>query len=193
MKKLALFLSVLLLSSFQAATADWLIDNTQSQLNFISTKKTHVAEMHQFTIISGVFDDAGKLMVAIDLTSVDTSIDVRDERLKNFFFEVDQFSTARLTAQIEAGAVENLSIGDVSRVVAEAELSLHGEQQKLNVEAIITKLAANRISVVSSKPLLLNVSDFALVKGVEKLRELAGLPSISHAVPVSFYLTLVKK
>jgi hypothetical protein len=44
--------------------------------------------------------------------------------------------------------------------------------------------------VVSAHPVILNADNYKLAKGIEKLRELASLPSISHAVPVSFYLTL---
>jgi hypothetical protein len=60
-------------------------------------------------------------------------------------------------------------------------------------EVVVTKLNDNTLMLVSAKPLILNVADFALVQGVEKLQELAGLPSISHAVPISFYLTLNAK
>jgi ABC-type uncharacterized transport system ATPase subunit len=71
-----------------------------------------------------------------------------------------------------------------------AELSLHGQKQKLDIDVVVTKLNDDTLMLISAQPIVLNVSDFDLVQGVEKLRELAGLPSISHAVPISFYLTL---
>jgi len=47
--------------------------------------------------------------------------------------------------------------------------------------------------VVSSlAPVIVQANEFGLVAGVEKLKELAGLPSISLAVPVSFVLTLAQ-
>jgi hypothetical protein len=36
-----------------------------------------------------------------------------------------------------------------------------------------------------------DAAKFGLSDGVEKLREIAGLDSISHAVPVSFVMTFV--
>jgi hypothetical protein len=51
----------------------------------------------------------------------------------------------------------------------------------------------SELLVVSAQPVILNVTDYQLGKGVEQLKELAGLPSISYAVPVSFYLTLTAK
>jgi hypothetical protein len=41
---------------------------------------------------------------------------------------------------------------------------------------------------MSKKPVVVNAPEFKLAEGVEALREIAGLPSISLAVPVSFVL-----
>jgi dihydrodipicolinate synthase/N-acetylneuraminate lyase len=62
--------------------------------------------------------------------------------------------------------------------------------QLLSLDVLVTKLAANKILVVSAHPVIIKADEFALAKGVEALREVAGLPMISYAVPVSFYLTL---
>ena len=37
-------------------------------------------------------------------------------------------------------------------------------------------------------PIIVKADAFALVDGIESLREIAGLPSISRSVPVSFSL-----
>jgi hypothetical protein len=37
---------------------------------------------------------------------------------------------------------------------------------------------------------VIKASDFNLSKGIEKLKELAGLSVISDSVPVTFYITL---
>ena len=60
----------------------------------------------------------------------------------------------------------------------------------MTFDVLVTKVTENELLVVSSHPVILSVDDYKLAQGVEKLRELAGLPNISHAVPVSFYLTL---
>jgi hypothetical protein len=41
------------------------------------------------------------------------------------------------------------------------------------------------------QPLIINAGGFALVEGVERLREVAGLHSISTAVPVTASLVFV--
>jgi len=47
------------------------------------------------------------------------------------------------------------------------------------------------VMVASTKPLIVDAAKFGMTEGVEKLREIAGLQSISNAVPVSFVMTFV--
>jgi hypothetical protein len=54
---------------------------------------------------------------------------------------------------------------------------------------MVAKLSDKQFIVSSLQPILLNAKNFSLVAGVQKLQELAKLPSISNAVPVSFVLT----
>lgn len=185
-------LSVLSLSllSLNVLAADWQVDNSQSLLSFISVKKGNVAEVHRFETISGQFTNNGEFSLDIALESVNTGIEIRDNRMREFLFDVANFASASLTAKLEPSVIDQLAIGQsVSDTVA-ANLTLHGQTQPLSIGLVLTKLTADKLMVVSAQPLVLNVSDFELANGVEKLRELAGLPSISQAVPVSFYLTL---
>ena len=75
----------------------------------------------------------------------------------------------------------------------EGELSLHGQKSAVTAELAVARLAPNKLLVSSRKPLVLQAGDYDLLEGVEKLREVAGLSSISKAVPVSFVLTFDKK
>lgn len=57
---------------------------------------------------------------------------------------------------------------------------------------MLTKISDNKLMVSSFQPIIINANEFGLVAGVEKLRDIAGLSSISQAVPVSFVLTLMQ-
>ena len=187
---------VLLMFSFfsvNALAAEWQLDPAHSQLSFISTKKINVAETHYFRKLEGNVDSAGQLTLAIDLASVDTNISVRDERMKEFLFEVDIFTTATIRATIDTSEIDAIAEGASARLTVDAVLDLHGEKKLLKMDVVVTRLVGAKLSVVSVAPTILNLSDFSLVSGVEKLRELAKLPSISHAVPVSFYLVFKLK
>jgi hypothetical protein len=54
------------------------------------------------------------------------------------------------------------------------------------------KVADGTVMVASTKPLVIDAAKFGMSDGVEKLREIAGLDSISNAVPVNFVMTFVE-
>jgi hypothetical protein len=54
-------------------------------------------------------------------------------------------------------------------------------------------LTADRLLVSSVRPVIVNAGPLGLDEGVERLREAAGLPSISPAVPVTFQLTFLAR
>jgi len=181
----------LLIGSTGVNAAQWVIDNQHSQLNFISTKKVNIAEVHQFRSFQGALDSNGQFELTIDLLSVDTNSAVRDERMTKYLFDVEQFSTATLTANIDLAILDAIAQGAASvPLEIDANLSLHGETKSIKLNVIISRLVGAKLAVVSAQPVIVKAEDFALVSGVNKLMELAKLPSISHAVPVSFYLTL---
>ena len=65
---------------------------------------------------------------------------------------------------------------------------LRGMVVNLTIDMAVARLSDTRVLVASRKPLIINAGQFDLLGGVEKLREVVGLPSISPAVPVSFVL-----
>lgn len=183
----------LAISSISAHAIDWVIDGNNSQLNFVSIKKINIAEVHEFKKLQGSYDSQGHFILDIDLASVDTQIPVRDDRMKNDFFEVSKFSTAKITAMIDTDLVDAIAEGASERFTVDANLDLHGVLKPLTLDVIVTRLVGAKLSVVSAQPIIINAGDFALASGINKLMELASLPSISQAVPVSFYLTLKLK
>jgi len=50
---------------------------------------------------------------------------------------------------------------------------------------------ADGVRVSTLSPLIITAESVGLVAGVESLREIAGLPSISRAVPVTFSVKFV--
>ncbi len=179
----------LALFSVPTYAADWILDSNTSQLNFISIKKGNIAEVHQFKSLQGQYGEQGKLTVTIDLASVDTQNPVRDERMKEHLFEVGSCSSAILSATVDTEIVDAIAEGASEQLTVDAELELHGDTKPLKIDVIITRLVGAKLSVVSAKPVVINAGDFSLVKGIDKLMALAKLPSISQAVPVTFYLT----
>ena len=168
------------------AYADMALDSDNSTLSFVSVKKGSVAEAHKIKKLSGSLSKSGELKVVLDLSSVDTKVEIRDTRMKEFLFETGKFAEATLTAKIE-GIPED----GVKKISTEATLDLHGVSHKVKVNAVVLKVG-NKLIASSSTPIIINAADFKLDGGIAKLQELAKLPSIAVAVPVSFTLVFSK-
>lgn len=192
MMKNVLKLMVIVSTIFSATTifaAQWTLNSNESQLNFISVKKGNIAEINQFKSLQGEFGDQGKLSVNIDLASVDTQNPVRDGRMVEHLFDTNSYPSAVLSATIDTDIVDAIAEGASEQLTVDATLELHGDSKALEIDVIITRLVGAKLSVVSAKPVIINAGDFSLIAGIDKLMSLANLPSISQAVPVTFYLT----
>ena len=178
-----------LLLAAPASFAGWKLDNTASKLNFVSIKKSAIAEIHHFSHLTGSISDSGVAQIEIDLASVQTNIDIRNERMQKMLFETNVFPKASIMSQIDPVRLQKLRPGESFEVQLPAKLSLHGQTQAINPVLRVVKLRNNKVLVSTLSPIILNVADYKLYQGVEKLKEIAGLPSIASAVPVTFSLT----
>ena len=180
-------IALLVLASTQAS-AEWVLNNYASRLNFVSTKANTAAEVHTFGSLDGRVDATGNATVTIDLDTVDTSVDIRDERMREMLFETDRYPTATIAASIDAATIEAIKPGGRQNLVTEAQLLIHDTTVSLTLDLTITRLNKDTLIVSSRAPVIVNAGQSGLAAGVDKLREVAGLPSISPAVPVTFEL-----
>lgn len=185
-----IFLSNVLVSS---AFAAWELDNDNSRINFISIKKGNIPELGRFTHLEGTIADNGATTLKINLASVDTKIQIRDERMREFLFETAQFAQATFSAQLDLSLLNALPVGGQGVQIIGGKLDLHGISKEIKADVILTRLSPTKFMVSTFAPILLNAEDFQLSAGIEKLRELASLPSISSAVPVTFHLNFKAK
>lgn len=170
------------------AYAEWTLDNDSSRISFVSTKAGTAAEVHGFEAVDGRVDGDGNATLVIDLDSVNTAVPIRDERMRTLLFETGQNPTATLAASVDMEALNALEPGQETAMTAEGQLMLRGRVISLTVDMSVARLSDTRVLVASRKPLIINAGQLDLLDGVEKLREIVGLPSISPAVPVSFVL-----
>lgn len=166
-------------------SADWAFNNDQSKLTFVSVKKSEIAELHTFKTIAGTLSDAGELSLSIELASVDTMIPIRDERLLKVLSNAGAFPKAELSAKVDTSAAKALKTGETLTQDVTLNLTLNGHAHSLPATVKVTGLANGKLGVSTLKPVIINAQDFQLVDGVNELKILAGLPSISTAVPVT--------
>lgn len=179
-------------ASLGSAQAHWELDGEQSSISFVSIKANDVGESHSFRKVSGQIDDDGNAVIEIDLASVDTLIDLRDERMINFLFEATTYPTATLRATVDPQEFAALEHGARLETFVEAEIDLHGISDALEADIAVVRLDEGTVQVTSTRPVILDAGSFGLTAGVNKLRELASLDAISLAVPVTFQLTFTQ-
>ena len=167
-----------------AAFAQWTLEPASSSLSFTSVKNDTIAEHHSAKQFTASVSDAGALTGSVDLTQLDTNIEVRDERLRTMLFETEQFSEATITGNIDPALLE-AETGSVTTIETTLNLTLHGTTQSLPAKLSVARLNESQLLVSTLTPIMVNAADFALAEGVEKLREVAGLSSIAVSVPVT--------
>jgi len=173
--------------------AAWQLKNDQSTVNFVSIKKSSVGEVHHFKSLSGLIDNGNaKIEIEIDLLGVETNIPIRNERMQSMLFEVSKFTSASITTKIDNSKFDNLKSGEQYEENVDLTVNLHGVTRKIKVAIQVVKLANNSLLVYSEYPVILKASDFGLANGIQALREIAKLPSISTVVPVTFSLIFSK-
>lgn len=186
-------LTLVAFANTQAATSQWQVNNSKSQINFTSIKKGSVAEVHHFTEIKGTISESGQVEVTIDLASAETNIAIRNERLMTYLFESDKYPSATISTQISPDSISQLNPGETLRLTHEVSISFHNQTHKQPVSLTVNKLKNNELMIASTQPVIINAADYNLTNGINKLRDLAGLPSISYAVPVTFTLHLAAR
>jgi polyisoprenoid-binding protein YceI len=168
--------------------AAWTLDTTTSYLNFVTTKNTHNVEAHGFTSLGGYIGTDGVAVLSIDLNSVNTNNTVRDQRIRDFLFETATYPTATVTVTVPSTLLSSLAVGQTAPTDVSAAISLHGISLTVTTRVSVQRLSSSRILVQSIAPILTKAGDFNLTAGVETLRSLVGVTSISAAVPVDFAL-----
>lgn len=173
-------------SAPEAASATWALDTDASRISFASIKAGELIETHFFSGLSGKVTPDGKATIEIPLDQVETRIDIRNERMREFLFETGTFPVATINAETNLQSFAALPVGARMQTEIEGTLSLHGVEEPVVLDAFVTRIAEKRVEVSSADPVVVYLADFNLEDGVEKLRELAGLPSITKATPVTF-------
>lgn len=170
------------------AWAQWELDGDASTLNFISIKNNSVAETHSFGSLLGYIGNDGSVQLSVTLDSVDTLIEIRDERMRELLFETATFPTASVTATVDPALIAAAADGGTVTTEIELTLSLHGVERKLLAPVLVIGQGEGQLQVFTPRPVVINAMDFKLGAGIEALQKVAGLQSISPAVPVTVHL-----
>ena len=171
-----------------SAQANWYLDGESSRLSFITTQNANIADVHRFLVLHGKVDRICLAQLRIEMDSVNSSVPLRDERMRDVLFDFKHFPEAQISAQIDLQPINDLASGAQLELRLPVTVSLRGKQHTYQAELLATRLDERRFQVVTLEPLMLQAEDFGLQPELETLRKLAGLSAISFSVPVNAVL-----
>jgi len=170
----------------------WTLDPAGSRLSYVSIKAGEIAESNQFETLAGSVTVDGTATLDIDLASVNTGVDIRNERMREIFFDVAGNPKAVVTAQLDPAAFAGLAVGQSITRPLTANVAIKGVEQAVETEVLVTRVSADRVTVVPTAPVIISTDMFELTDELGELRALAQLPSITPAVPVTFTLAFTR-
>lgn len=176
-------MAAILTMGFMAGAHAWTLNNDSSRISFGSVKKDVVGESHSFNKMSGSVSDSGEVSIEIDLASVQTNIDIRNERMLEHVFK--GVATAKLSAELDMEDVNSLAVGDSTVTEIEGVLGFLGVEVEVEAEMFVVRIAENRVMATTNDLVYISTEDLGIDAGIDKLMELAKLPSITRTTPVT--------
>jgi polyisoprenoid-binding protein YceI len=167
----------------------WSLDPAASRLTYVSIKAGEIAETNRFAQLSGAVAPDGTASLEIDLASVDTGAELRDERMRDVFFAVAENPVASVSARLDPAAFAGLAVGQSLTRPLKASVTIKGVAADVETEVLVTRPAEDRVTVVPTAPVIISTDMFELTDELGELRAMAQLPSITPAVPVTFVLS----
>lgn len=147
-----------------------------------------VTETMQFKRFEGGMDPQGRISLRIDLTSIDSGIGIRDERMQSMLWQVGQYPSVTFSGQIRPETLP-VNTGETVALDVQGDLTMSGRSKPVTAQLQVTALQGKWL-VGTRKPVLVLADDFGLTAGVEALRAIMGLNYLSTSVPVTFQLEL---
>ena len=176
-------LSVVVLFSGAVSAETWTLDGENSRIAFGSVKKDNIGEVHTFEQLSGAVNADGSVKVDIDLASVQTNIDIRNERMNKHVF--GGAATATLDAQIDMSEMKALTVGGMATIDVEGALGFLGQRIDVETEMFVIRVSETQVVVTTNDMLFVSTEDLGISAGIDKLMELAKLPGITRTSPVT--------
>ena len=195
-RNILIILTIIGLSLTDAQSEEWRLKPEQSSLNYLSSKLipgslTTIFEKNKFEKFSGRISNNNEAHLIIDMASVNTGIEIRNQRIMEHVFLTKQYPQAELSLKLPN--LENMA--PVSDHKINAILSMRGKQQNISTIVRISQLTdlsgKKQLLVQNITPVLIKSEDYQMQEGFEKLREIAKLFKIPTTIPVNFSFLFV--
>lgn len=186
-----LFAMALNLPANAGGHANWASVDDSSRIAFGSIKGNDTGEVHHFNKVSGTVSEAGELRIDIDLSSLETNVDIRNERMGKLIFQEGK-ATATITGELDMDEVKNLKPGDTSIMEVTGTLKFLGDENEFDAEMIVARLTEDRVLVANADFIMVSTEDLGINDGIDALMKLASLPGITRVTPVAVRMVFEK-
>ena len=154
-----------------------------SRIGFVSIKNNSIGENNAFERVSGSISASGQVSVSVDLSSVETGVGIRNERLQKMLFEVASFPTATIDASLTDSQIAALEAGGAQTESVGVSISLHGKTVNKTANLSVSASGGD-VRVTTTQPIVITAQEFGLEAGVAALQQIAGLNAISRSIPL---------
>lgn len=178
------FLIALLPAS--AFAGEWTLSASDSKVSYGSIKNDAFGEVNTFTGLSGTVSAKGDVAVSIDLTSVETLIDIRNERMIKYVF--GDFANAKIMAKIDIAKLEAMKPGDIGTLDVEGVLEFLGQEVEIAAPFFVARLSEDRAVVTTDEMIMISTDDLGVEAGIAQLQKIASLDGITRVAPVTLRL-----
>lgn len=168
--------------------SSWNLLSDESKINYVSIKNNNLMENNSFEILEGSVNLDGSAEFLINLNSVNTNNDIRDERLRKILFKTETYPIAKVTSLINLFDYEKLSVGSSIIRNYNFTITFQGLTRSFEAKMEIFRLGTNKVLVKNIDPVIIDGGDYGLHTEFKQLQQLAGLDSIVPVVPVAVSL-----
>ena len=176
---------------FAGGHITWNSVEAESRVAFGSVKKNTTGEVHHFNKVTGVVKEKGEMVITIDLGSVETNIDIRNERVTKHVFQEGK-ATAVITGQLDMSEVDSMKPGETKVVEIEVKLAFAGVENEIDANMLVARLSEDRVLVTTEDFIMVSTEDLGIDAGVDQLMKLAKLPGITRVAPVAVRMVFEK-
>lgn len=163
----------------------WELQGNASSVVFDAHVIGSEASVSFFADSAGGIASDGATEVLVSLESIDSGDALRDARVRFLLLESFRMPHARVTARVEPDRLAGLEIGARTRISQPVTLELNGVSREIEATMDIVAISETAVSVTSLQPIPVELADFDLLTGLEKLERRAGV-EIRPQAEVSF-------
>jgi hypothetical protein len=172
------------------------LDKSRVVISVVKDRDTANPVIGRFSLRDGAVSlassPAGSARLSVDLDTIESSIPVRNERLRNIFFETSAlgWDTAEIVVP-SIGSDVVRALGDKRRIDStklEGTLRVHGRSASIAMVVEARYADDGRLSVRTTAPVEVRISDLGLTDNLRRLSSICMHDSIDDVVKVDVAL-----